>query len=121
MKTLKQKGEVIKEIAFKYKSNLSKLIKDGKNYENLKFGLKATSDAYSLENLPNNLDEQTKYLFLVKLTLDAIGEKEKEILNGDFFFPQKKKWWALQYSPAVYYKARAKAIDDFYILSKIWA
>lgn len=64
------------------------------------------------------LSENEREIVRINFILSSLNTKEKEIIWNEFFFNDDKFWWMSKYNRSTYYRIRAKAIDNFYLLIK---
>lgn len=103
-----------------YKVLLCQQIKSGKsfNQEGLLFDSGSKYNIFWKLSTETTLSENEREIVRINFILSSLNTKEKEIIWNEFFFNDDKFWWMSKYNRSTYYRIRAKAIDNFYLLIK---
>ena len=57
--------------------------------------------------------ESTQYMNTVCRAFNSLNEKERNLINNEFFFQSYHHWWETIYSKATFYRYKKKAMMKF--------
>ncbi len=118
--TKKVQEERINEIVNRYKLLLCHQIKTGNsfNQEALLFDSGSKYKTFWKFSSEKTLNDEEREIVRINFILSSMPVREKEIIWNEFFFCEDKFWWMRKYNRSTYYRLRAKAIENFYLLLK---
>ncbi len=105
----------IKDIALKYKKDLSICMKnDNFNNEDLMLFDSAHEVQKRFININNDkLAEEKREILRINFVLSSMDRKRAMIIWNEYFFPVEKFWWMRDYTRSTFYRIRKKAIEEF--------
>jgi len=119
--THKQKEKVLRSISSHYIRNLQALVKGNSTLLNkVSLSDSCLPKINVSTDFSNELDNESKMVLCVNLSLNTLSDIEANIIYNDFIFPKGKKWWANYYSASSYYRNRINAINHFFKVYLQW-
>lgn len=59
------------------------------------------------------IESYSQYMKKVSDAFDALNEREKNLINNEFFFQGYHRWWESIYSKATFYRHKKEAMEKF--------